>query len=47
MARPQLNVDVETAHILIAGVWYSVAEVNALVRDLNEIMDLRNWRNIF
>jgi hypothetical protein len=44
MARPQIDVNVETAEILIAGVWYSIAEVNKLIDQLEDIMDARDWR---
>lgn len=43
MARPTLNVDVEYAEIEIAGVWYSVNDVNIIIDRLRNIMLPRDW----
>lgn len=44
MARPVVNIDVEYAEIQIAGVWYSVDDVNRLIERLENIMKPRGWR---
>lgn len=43
MARPVVNVDVEYAQIEIAGVWYDIKDVQALIERLTGIMEDRNW----
>ena len=43
MARPTINVDVEYAQIEIAGVWYDIKDVQALIERLTGIMEDRNW----
>lgn len=43
MARPVVNVDVEYAQIEIAGVWYDIKDVQALIERLTGIMEDRDW----
>ena len=43
MARPVVNVDDEYAQIEIAGVWYDIKDVQALIERLTGIMEDRDW----